>query len=196
MAKHTGNILSGAKLSRPGTKLNRSETVSIRLDPRLNYLCELAARSQRRTKSSFIEATIAEKIDSMNISNWRDLDYDQTLGERAGYLWHVRERERLISLGLAAPHLMTFEEQEIWAAICETGYFWRGHYSGNGEIQHWKWTCDEGSINRSSVEDEWEKVLLVAQGEVEMSELPQVRSRNNPKAASGSGSNTDDEIPF
>lgn len=74
-----------------GSRLGRTETVSIRLDPRLNYLCELAARSQRRTKSSFIEATIDEKIHSMPINNWRDQREPETIGDRADYLWHVRE---------------------------------------------------------------------------------------------------------
>ena len=38
-----------------GAKLSRSETVTVRLDPKLRYLAELGARSQRRTVSSFIE---------------------------------------------------------------------------------------------------------------------------------------------
>ena len=78
-----------------GSKLGRTETVSIRLDPRLNYLCELAARSQRRTKSSFIEATLAEHIQTQVINKWRNSDFDEpnTFGERADVLWHVRESQ-------------------------------------------------------------------------------------------------------
>src|SRR4051794_21564371 len=48
--------------NRGGAKLNRSETVTVRLDPKLNYLCELAARAQRRTKSSFIEWAVADSL--------------------------------------------------------------------------------------------------------------------------------------
>lgn len=47
------------------TKLNRSETVTVRLDPRLNYLAELAGRAQRRTKSSFIEWAVQQAIKEM-----------------------------------------------------------------------------------------------------------------------------------
>ena len=36
-----------------GGKLARSETVTVRLDPKLRYLAELAARIQRRSVSSF-----------------------------------------------------------------------------------------------------------------------------------------------
>ena len=38
-----------------GGKLSRSETVTVRLDPRLRYLAELAARLHRRTLSSYVE---------------------------------------------------------------------------------------------------------------------------------------------
>ncbi len=46
----------------PGGKLSRTETVTVRLDPRLNYLCELAGRAQRRTKSGFIEWAVQRAI--------------------------------------------------------------------------------------------------------------------------------------
>lgn len=60
------------------TKLNRSETVTVRLDPRLNYLTELAGRAQRRTKSSFIEWAIKEAIRDLGIESdlmvWRPIE--------------------------------------------------------------------------------------------------------------------------
>ena len=48
-----------------GGKLNRSETVTIRLDPKLRYLTELAARKHRRTVSSFIEWAIESMLDKV-----------------------------------------------------------------------------------------------------------------------------------
>lgn len=182
-----------------GGKLSRSETVSIRLDPRLNYLCELAARSQRRTKSSFIEAAIDEKIHSMQISSWRDTDKPITLGARADFLWHVREHERLISLGLAAPHLMTFEEQEIWSTISENGHFWRGHWVKDGDRERWEWRCRLSSIIRERVEELWPTIVKVAHGEADKSELPQsdFRPIEEPEPEPEKPSTSmDDEIPF
>lgn len=170
----------------PGSRLGRSETVSIRLDPRLNYLCELAARSQRRTKSSFIEATIDEKIESMQIHNWRDSDGSESIGERAEYLWHVRESQRLVSLGFVAPHLQTFEEQQIWAAIRENGYFWRGKWRNSV----WDWHCEESTIVRDRVDQHWETLLAIGHGEKPVNALPQV-----PDKAQGPD-DLDDEIPF
>ncbi|MCE8525713.1 hypothetical protein KBY23_10590 [Ruegeria pomeroyi] len=170
-----------------GSKLGRTETVSIRLDPRLNYLCELAARSQRRTKSSFIEATLAEHIQTQAINKWRDTGQDQpdTFGDRADVLWHVRESQRLVSLGIIAPELMTFEEQQIWALIEENGYFWRGRWNGND----WQYNSNLGSIIRDRVDDHWDDLLAVATGEKDVDALPRAR----PPEAQGID---DDEIPF
>ena len=46
-----------------GGKLARTETVTVRLDPKLRYLAELAARVHRRTLSSYIEWAIKESLD-------------------------------------------------------------------------------------------------------------------------------------
>jgi hypothetical protein len=177
-----------AKTGGSGSRLGRSETVSIRLDPRLNYLCELAARSQRRTKSSFIEATIDEKIHSMPITNWRDHPAPMTIGERADFLWHVRESQRVASLGLAAPHLMTFEEQQIWACVGETGYFWKGRLENNV----WTWRCEERSLIRERVDECWETIVAVANGEMDRAALPSVEGEGVARARF----QLDDEIPF
>ena len=190
-------MVSATKTRNPGAKMSRSESVSIRLDPRLNYLCELAARSQRRTKSSFIEAAIDEKIHAMPISSWRDTNESITLGERADFLWHVREHERLISLGLAAPHLMTFEEQEIWATICECGHFWRGRWVNDGDQERWEWNRRPASILRKRVEELWSTIVEVAHGRADKGELPQsdFRPVQEPEPVKPPV-DMDDEIPF
>lgn len=170
-----------------GSRLGRTETVSIRLDPRLNYLCELAARSQRRTKSSFIEATLAEQIQTMVINKWRATDFDNpnTFGERADVLWHVRESQRLVSLGIIAPELLTFEEQQIWALIEENGHFWRGHWRGDD----WDFDVSLDSIVRERIDEYWEDLVAVALGEKKPDVLPGV---GKPP----SSGRLDDEIPF
>ena len=171
-----------------GSKLGRTETVSIRLDPRLNYLCELAARSQRRTKSSFIEATLAEQIQTMVINKWRGSDFDDpnTFGERADMLWHVRESQRLVSLGIIAPELLTFEEQHIWSLIEENGHFWRGRWSGND----WDFDVSLDSIVRERIDECWKDLVAVAMGEKNADVLPSV---GKPPPISR---DLDDEIPF
>lgn len=174
-----------------GSKLGRTETVSIRLDPRLNYLCELAARSQRRTKSSFIESMLAEQIQTLVINKWREPGYGDptTFGDAAETLWHVRESQRLVSLALIAPELMTFEEQHVWALVEENGYFWLGGW----EKERWKFSTNLGSIIRDRVDEYWDDLLAVALGEKSVDVLPRVTEKSGkpePKR------DIDEEIPF
>jgi hypothetical protein len=178
-------------------KMSRSETVSLRLDPRLNYLCDLGARSQRRTKSSFIEVAIAEKIERLQNCNWRDMNEEQTLGERGDYLWSIHEQDRLVSLGLAAPHLMTFEEQELWSVIHKADCFWslREDYGSSH-----KRARTETSIKRQLIEQHWDLIVSIAKGEAQKENLPEPQPLP-PLSFSGFGAKStppdlDDDVPF
>ena len=44
-----------------GSKLSRSEIIQVRLDPKLRFTAELAARKHRRTLSSFVEWAVSER---------------------------------------------------------------------------------------------------------------------------------------
>jgi hypothetical protein len=86
---------------------------------------------------------------------------------------------------------MTFEEQEVWAVICENGYFWRGHWIGGGDSNRWHFDRDEESVNRERIAEHWETIQRIAQGEEDKDKLPQVR--DPAKTHTG---RMDDEIPF
>ena len=174
-----------------GSKLGRTETVSIRLDPRLNYLCELAARSQRRTKSSFIESMLAEQIQTLTINKWREPGYGEptTLGDAEETLRNVRESQRLVSLALIAPELMTFEEQQVWARIEENGYFWLGKW----EKGRWKYNANLHSVVRDRVDEHWDDLLAVALGDKRADVLPKVTEKSGKPELKR---DLDDEIPF
>lgn len=106
-----------------GGKLARSETVTVRLDPKLRYLAELAARKQRRTLSSFIEWAIERSLDDVAIQ-------DSKKGERSNLsllgdkLWDVGSSERLLRLAVKCPELLTYKEQRMWKFIDEWGALW------------------------------------------------------------------------
>jgi hypothetical protein len=157
-----------------GAKLNRSETVTVRLDPKLNYLCELAARAQRRTKSSFIEWAIADALRSVSLPEVmenEDFDHERevSIQQKASQLWHVDEPDRVAALALIAPALLTHEEQLIWRLIRENGYLWRGRYDKQGE---WSWTLNEGDLIKDRLRDNWELFKEVAIGDRPKEDLP------------------------
>lgn len=93
------------KQKRGGSKLCRSETITVRLDPKLRYFTELAARKQRRTVSSYIEWV----LDYSTKDIW--LSPDLSLNEESNKLWHTNEFERLKLLKIYHPELLTYNEE-------------------------------------------------------------------------------------
>lgn len=107
-----------------GARLTRTDVLTVRIDPRLNYLLEIAARLERRTKSSFAESVLEEAVgrvlDQVGISKLRC----ETKGELAALLWHPEPWCRLQILAERFPDAMTVEDQEIWTFLKEVDVFW------------------------------------------------------------------------
>ncbi len=185
-----------------GGRLSRSETVTVRLDPRLNYLCELAARAERRTKSSFIEALLDQKMDEI-ILNPRFSQH--TIGDFANELWHVEDYKRLLALADRAPHLMTIDEQQIWAIIEDADYFWFGRWTLFSEEEKFHSSGGELKpiLQQEKVRDLWPVILKVASGEEDREVLPRRFGEWTKVAALGGDVprkyqtvDPDEEIPF
>ena len=102
-----------------GGKLARSETVTVRLDPKLRYLAELAARKQRRTLSSYIEWAIEDNLKSVSIHVGTGYQGDDNISvaEEAQRLWDVDDAERSLRLAIHYPDLLTHQEQEVWKLV-------------------------------------------------------------------------------
>ena len=110
-----------------GGKLARSETVTVRLDPRLRYLAELAALKQRRTVSSFIEWAIEDSLGRVYLQEGGyGNEQGTTVADVSAKLWDVDDADRFVKLALNYPDLLTHEEQKRWKLIRENGYLWRG----------------------------------------------------------------------
>src|SRR5271170_2861516 len=103
-----------------GGKLSRSETVTVRLDPRLRYLAELAARKQRRTLSSFIEWAIEENLKNIYLEDGNEA---LNIANQTADLWDVDEPDRFVKLARRYPQMLTHVEQVLWKLIKENGYF-------------------------------------------------------------------------
>jgi hypothetical protein len=106
-----------------GGKLSRSETVTVRLDPKLRYLAELAARKQRRTLSSFIEWAIEQSLKDVQIQNVRKGE-SSNLHDVSDALWDVGPAERLVRLALKCPEFLNYKEQRIWKLVDEWPALW------------------------------------------------------------------------
>ena len=158
-----------------GGKLSRSEVVTVRLDPRLRYGVELAARKHRRTASSFIEWAIEEALQRVTI---RDEDSNQhrdqptTANDVLTQVWDVYETDRFAKLAINFPELLSHEEQMLWKLIRECGALWRGNWKNRGDRAISTWDAYERNLNYELLRQHWETFQKVADGEWSMDKLP------------------------
>lgn len=173
-----------------GGKLARSETVTVRLDEKLRYLAELAARKQRRTLSSYIEWVIEQSLDKIVLKS--DGDWEATLGNESSSLWDVDEADRLIKLALNYEFLLTHDEQVIWKIVKENGSLWSGSFGSDG---YWKWKVESKSVRWESVREHWDNIKAFAKGQKGKEALPEARPYSQKHDTSGIFGAADD-IPF
>jgi hypothetical protein len=143
--------------------------VTVRLDPKLKYLAELAARRLRRTLSSYIEWAIEDSLSRVEMQV-NSPEFQTTLADQAQALWDVDEPDRFAKLALKYPDLLDHEEQRIWKLVRENGQMWKGSYSGPGK--KWAWEVSEKNLNLDCLREHWETFLNVARGDKPPSTLP------------------------
>jgi hypothetical protein len=184
-----------AERRKGGGKLSRSETVTVRLDPKLRYMAELGARRQRRTLSSYIEWAIEDSLKHVNA----DTSGNSSLADEVEVLWDVDEADRLARLALRHPELLTHEEQVLWKLIKENGWLWRGQYAG--AEQEWRWVVREESLIFERLRDKWPAFVSVAERGGGHDQLPTWRKTRPidtaPVVKPKTGfEDMDDDIPF
>ncbi len=167
----------------------RTEIVSVRIDPKLKYLAELAARKQRRSLSGYIEWMLERSLDQVPLYEGDSHAESVSVAEaeRLHNLWDVDEPDRAIKLALHYPELLTYEEQLIWKLVRENGLLWRGNYH-KGE---WAWTVQEKSLIWDRLHKYWQTFKKVAAGDEALDALP-TWQKTEQKDTSDYG----DEIPF
>jgi hypothetical protein len=189
--------MPGRERSTGGGKLARSETVTVRLDPKLRYLAELAALKHRRTLSSFIEWAIEDSLQRVRLREGSGYNSDTgtTVSDEGESLWDVDDADRFAKLALKYPELLTHEEQKRWKLIRENGYLWRGRWASQ---EKWEWNVKEESLILERLREHWDQFCAVARGESEVSVLPTWAQKKpaNEKTDSQRGEEFDDDIPF
>ena len=140
-----------------GGKLNRTHMVTIRLDPKLRYLTDLAARSQHRTTSGFIEWAINNSLRDVGI--YSESDNEPSLADIGNYLWDVDESDRFLKLAIGFPALLTHDEQVMWKLATRYIIGNQGSYE--------KLSSDEKEI----IYENWGLLKAAASGEAEAIEF-------------------------
>jgi hypothetical protein len=152
-------------------RITRSETVTVRLDPKLRYLADLAARKQRRTLSSFIEWAIEDSLRKLSLNDGVGADSAprRSIAQDAEVLWDVDAPDRFARLAFWYPELLTHEEQMRWKLIRECGYLWLGGPDEDGKVG---WRVSERTLVFERLRETWDKFCAVASGTADPSTLP------------------------
>lgn len=187
-----------------GGKLSRSETVTVRLDPRLNYLCELASRAQRRTKSSFVEWAIETALNAVQVPGTAQSrnDPDCSVDDLAFLLYDVDEADRLSNLAFHAPVLMTHEERVIWKLATSSGSLWKGRWREiNDSEEEWQYDPHPQTLIVDRYRKNFDLLKRVAEGEESTDSLPTLDKRpikKSPAPPSPAAFDTDldEDLPF
>jgi hypothetical protein len=174
----------------------RSETVTVRLDPKLRYFADLAARKQRRTLSSFIEWAIEDSLTRVHLTEGGFNDTPTSIDDVIERLWDVDEPDRFVKLALRFPDLLTHNEQLLWKLIRENGLFWKGYY----DKKH-KWifkTDDESTVSFRNLREHWDLINKIVRGEAPVSEMPKIAEIPGTRASSPMdvAPMDDEDIPF
>jgi hypothetical protein len=158
------------KKRKPKATGSRTEVFAMRLDPKLKYLAEIAARKQRRSLANFIEWALDQALSNVKLMETSDFNgqYDRSVLDEASKLWDLEPSDRLIKLAENYPDLLTYEEQIIWKAIFEirasesykddagqTKFIWYNFVEGNGNAK---------SVIRATVKECWPKLVAYAEG--------------------------------
>jgi len=154
-----------------GSKLSRSETMTVRLDPKLRYLAELAARKHRRTLSSFIEWSIEDALTRvpMFINN----DFSRSLALEAPVLWDVDEADRFAKLAIHYPELLNHDEQVLWKHIRECRGLW-GEQNMQNDDGSKSVRIEEDNFNFSILRAHWNTFQKVVAGELPQTALSEI----------------------
>lgn len=110
-----------------GKLASRSETVGVRLDPKVRYLAEVGARIQGRSLSSFIEWSILRVLRVGEIPDGPNAGHDIPLELRLPKpmaneeLWDEDEIRRFWKLATHPSGLLYEPEQKLWNAYSDGG---------------------------------------------------------------------------
>ncbi len=140
----------------------RSETLTFRLDARLKFLADLAARSQHRKLSNYVEQTLEQSFANVLIEDEREPNtgtgerpYGKSLADMADQLWDVNESTRFLNVVHTAPWLVTDGESKLLRVVQHSDYY-----------------APKGLLDGGRIADDWEMLRAIADGMAEIDLLP------------------------
>lgn len=116
--------------NKPSQGARKTETLTLRLDPKVKAMIEIISRIRRQSITGVVEAAIEEIAFDLDTPYFFDgKTLNSSLGVVFSEIWSSDESERFINLCHHLPSLMTYEEQRIWETIKSSRCFWENEAS-------------------------------------------------------------------
>jgi len=172
--------MAAKKKGGAGGNLSRSEVVTVRLDPKLKFAAELAARKQRRTLSSLIEWTIEQSLRRIivgeKITDESGHEVEINALEAMSEVWDIYEPERFVKFAEKFPDLLNYREERLWKVIRDNSRFWTYLDSRYKEKidKHidFKWEATSGNLARDEINKYWDTLNEIADGNLPENSIP------------------------
>jgi hypothetical protein len=152
-----------------GSKLSRTEVVTVRLDPKLRFSAELAAREQNRTLSSFIEWSVQNSLKQVVATYKKDGTPKNYIPDVVEEVWSSDEVTRFLYLAMSYPSLLAYDEIELWDLINKHKVFWGADYEYD-HVQDFPYATARYP-NTELIEEFWPMLKRVVNGEISEDEL-------------------------
>lgn len=100
-------------VERKKKKIPKTESLTIRLDPKMRFALEFVARIREQTITKVIERAIVDRADNEKISKASEADWNAPSLTWKDY-WDVNEGIRAINLARDDDTHPNFDEEEMW----------------------------------------------------------------------------------
>lgn len=110
------------------TKAPKKEVLSLRIEPKLRYLIDLASRIQRRNLTNYVEWALEESLKSVTLECHDGVTKDMSVyeaGNIPNFIWSTDEAHNFFILATTYKELLTYEEQRILEIIQSLPYLFR-----------------------------------------------------------------------
>ena len=143
--------------NKPGQGSRKTETLTLRLDPKIKNMIELISRIRRQSITGVVEAAIEEIAYNTEAPYFDDGKMNnRALGPIFSDLWSTDESEWFINLCYRFPTLLTYDEQRIWETIKSSAVFLR---SASASLST-DWEVEGvGALDREVIRRYWDFLL-------------------------------------
>lgn len=143
--------------NKPNQGARKTETLTLRMDPKVKFLIEIISRVRRQSITGVVEAAMEETAFDLDVPYVEDGKSEtRALGAVFSDIWSTDESELFINFCAHMPTLLTYEEQRIWETIKISPVF---HESKNSKVLT-DWSIEGvGRIDRGMIRNFWEDLV-------------------------------------